>query len=93
MNRSFLVLFSKKNRRQRFFLKKEAKTFVNWLAALTTCRSDYMSTGPNRRLFRQLEPLVCAPGWSAAARKKSDSDTYGPLTWPYRSTFRAVGIS
>jgi len=28
MNKSFLVLFFKKE--QNFFLKKEAKTFVNW---------------------------------------------------------------
>ena len=30
MNKSFLVLFLKKE--QNFFLKKEARTFVNWLA-------------------------------------------------------------
>jgi hypothetical protein len=29
-----LVLFSKKNRRKRFFLKKEAKTFVYGLPAV-----------------------------------------------------------
>jgi len=34
MNKSFLVLFSKKNRRKHFFLKKEAKTFVHWLLGL-----------------------------------------------------------
>jgi len=28
MNKSFLVLFSKKNKKKRFFLKKEAKTLV-----------------------------------------------------------------
>jgi hypothetical protein len=28
------------------------------------------TNGPSCRLFRQLGPLVCAPGWLAAAREK-----------------------
>ena len=42
MNKSFLVLFSKKNKKKHFFLKKEAKTFVN-------C-SSFDDVGWNRRL-------------------------------------------
>ena len=32
-------------------------------------------------------------GLVGGGARKKDSDTYGPLTCPYRSTFRAVGMT
>jgi hypothetical protein len=49
-------------------------------------RFRYYTNGPNCRLFQQLGPLVCAPGWPATARENEDSDTYGRLARCYGST-------
>jgi hypothetical protein len=56
-------------------------------------RFRYYTNGPNCRLFQQLGPLVCAPGWPATARENEDSDTYGRLDLLLRVNIGAVGIS
>ena len=68
---------------------------IRWVAGGSTS-----SAGKTSNLYQRPQLLTLPAIWAVGMRaglvgggaRKKDSDTYGPLTCPHRSTIRAVGI-